>query len=402
MVLAKLKTDYIKLPHLALLWLYLWPASSIANCIDNPDDTDCLLVNQVQNCLEGSWKGSLGNLPVMLNFFTRTNRDNGREIFMGKYYYSQHPKPSDLMLTQVRQMPNQWQESDHKGVVTGELALECENKKLTGKWTSPDGTTTLPLIAIPILSSYYQPRIDAMSFKATKTVPIGDHNYKVIAVPDSSSQTIQLSGAEKGIAKINQVLLKNFKSTIETNYECKDLDISNEHRSTDTMIMWRSGIVAIDNSSEGYCGGAHGYFGHEANIFNVKTGELEKIESWFSKKYVWDKNSKSTTYIDEKLASNDKLINIILTQYRKLRLRPGKTDGQSHIEPSDSIDDPESCVESVSISSAHAWPTLEGIVFPVQAINYVSSPCTEDVLIPYSAVTPFLSNYGKSRVKALQ
>ena len=158
------------------------------------------------DCRDGqAWSGTIGDVPVMMEF-DHVAWDN-RPV--GRYYYRQSLE--DLILTPDPDKKD-WRETDADGTLTGRLTVSCDEKTLTGTWTSPDGKKTNPIHA-EAAKEYSKPRLDGMKVQYGPTRKVGSHRYDVVRVAGIDGVNgVRLLGDGAGISKINQAQLESFRS----------------------------------------------------------------------------------------------------------------------------------------------------------------------------------------------
>ena len=128
-----------------------------------------------QDCLLQTWKGTIGAVPVMMQFDLMGEEDAPA----GRYYY--RSSLVDLLLVSDGEKPERWKELDPKGKVTGYLTLSCKENTLTGTWSSPDGSKTLPVSAeVQPSDSFSKPRLGDLKPTVTKRETIGKFEYELL------------------------------------------------------------------------------------------------------------------------------------------------------------------------------------------------------------------------------
>lgn len=359
---------------------------------------NCFAVNAMPSCQEGDWIGKIGSYPVVMRFFVRS-KSGGEEVFAGKYFY-QHNSSQELTLRENQDLNDQWEEVDSRGKVTGSLTLICstgEPHELTGQWQSPDNSKTLPILLKhqkvgEYKEDYYQLRLGKP--QVLKALQLGKRSYFKVSYPVTPSiQSVQLQGNSKGVQKINEILLTQLKAAVSGSLQCKEQDEKWGDDGEKKVLMWERDFVVISESGGGYCGGAHGYFDHEAIVYDLGSGAPEKIDTWFNGKYSWIQDSMEYAN-DGNVKPIPKLWEAVTKRYLAMRSKLVTGARDKEIETNE-------CLESVVFSSTYTWPTQNGLVFHAIPRAYADSPCDEDVLIPYHLVMPYLSEHGKARVHSI-
>jgi hypothetical protein len=321
-------------------------------------------------CLLHTFSGSLGTIPVNLEFQERS------EDIRGRYYY--RTTYSDLYLVQDAKT-KRWQESGGDGKSSGSLVLQCAGDKLSGSWTSADGKKTLPLTAsvadVGAKKTYDEKRFAAASFKTLKASSVAGKRYETFTQPQWSGVIgLRLLDKSEAVSKINALLMEDFHTSLNDTVDCaasgfwdRGPDAGYENNIGWTPRAWNAGFVVIEIDADGYCGGAHPYHGSSASTYNLKTGAKEDVKEWLQDKYRAD------------IAPD--------TPLGKLLTRISGRDAQ------------EGCEEAISWSGTSVWPLAEGLAFQPWAPHSMSS-CIEEIVVPYKTVMAYLSPYGKAQVQA--
>jgi hypothetical protein len=330
--------------------------------------------SRAEECLERVWQGTIGTAPVTIEFGPY-GPDNQ---IAGHYYY--RTSLSDLFLLRDETKEGLWQETDRNGTKTGAVTLNCVEQKLSGTWVSPNGEVTLPIKAQSSRSQYSEHRLEMVKPKIKNRVSIGNNKYEILVVPSYESvEGLRLIGNEQGVIKINKILFKSFLDRLDSHLGCQALGRLNrgikhdyEENSQQGVSTWNRKYVVISENSEGYCGGAHPYGGMEASTFNILSGELETVSTWL------DKEDR------KKISPETGLGKLLIKKYRQKR-------GE---------EEPE-CLESVEFWTSSIWPTSTGLIFQT-SFPYSLSSCSENVLISFNLLMPYLTEYGKKQVQIFQ
>jgi len=326
--------------------------------------------SQNQDCLMRTWKGAIGSVPIMMEF-----TDMGpNQTIAGRYYY--RTNLVDLLLVHDETEQARWKEIDSNGRETGRLTLTCTGNSLTGEWQSLDGARTLPISASakPIYD-YSKTRLDAVKHPVTERKAFAANHYELLKVQGYPMVTgLRLIGEGAGIAKINHGLMEDFISNLDNAMTCQSYgrlsrgdDHGFEEESQWDIVAWNRAFVVIKYSSSGYCGGAHPHSEWDATTYSLATGDHEDMSKWFVEDGVTDPT----------------LSEFLFTLY--FPNSPGKED-QYDME----------CREVFQLDSR--WPTSTGMSFHTGA-PYGQHMCIDDIVVPYQKLLPYLTPYGKTRVK---
>ena len=324
---------------------------------------------EAQDCLAQTWKGTIGNVPVTMEF---TNEGEDAAL-VGRYYY--RSSPVDLLLMSDTARPDRWKEIDPKGTVSGYLTLTCKEEVSSGTWSSPDGSRTLPFNAERLdAESYSKARLDGLKTVVTERDSIGKFRYELFTAQGINAvEGLRLVGDGKAVADINRELMKRFTDDLDESITCMTLgrwrrgeDHGYEYRSEKSMIAWNKGFVVIGESSSQYCGGAHPNYSEGATTYNLQTGKVEDVSQWLAGSY------------KEDIPKDSPL---------------GKTMMKIYRQWDDSCDG-----ESIALSGGSVWPTRGGITFRPSA-SYADTACIHEIIVPYSVIAPYLSSLGKASVQ---
>ncbi len=323
-------------------------------------------------CLNGSWEGKLGATTVSLEF--RPN--HGSDGTVGRYYYDR--TLADLLLVADDDDPEQWQERDAVGRITGRWQFDCAGDRLGGRWQAPDGRRTLKLSAART-PSFDQRRLAALVPTASPQHDGQGHTYEALTVPGVPDvAALRLPGTAPGVTRINAQLLANLREDVGRALECSTFgrlwgpDAGWSHHAGTTVAAWFDDVVTLRTSSEGYCGGAHPYGDNGHRTFRLSDGETLRLSAWLADDY--------RTSIDRESPLGEAL------KRRYLERR---------------ADDDATCWDTLDFFPDFVALDPGGLVFPATA-PYVSRPCEDDVQVDFDDVQPFLSEAGRQAVARLR
>jgi hypothetical protein len=327
-----------------------------------------------EDCLERAWSGTLGKSKVTLEFRTISGFEQPATL-KGRYYYNANW--NELLLE--RQDDGDWLEKDAKDAATGRLKLDCSSNALTGQWHAPDGSRSLDLRAQPAEAFHAQQRKDARA-QLLESARFQGRAYDVVSAHrDSKLKTFRLKGDQAGLAGVNELLWQRHLDTVETAADCasdgrfqrsEDNDYGYSLRSE--ICEWNDSYLVVTSHEEGYCGGAHPFWGFGGQTFNLATGKKENMEKWLARDYA------------DAIAAESAL---------DQHLRKIYASGM----PAD--DHLRECREAIAFSTTALWPRHNGLAFAPQAPHALSGCVGEEVILPYAQSDTFLSDYGKAQIK---
>ena len=342
---------------------------------------------EAEDCMAQTWKGTIGAVPVTMQFENSDPGDEGSPL-AGRYYY--RTSLTDLLLVKDAAKRDRWKELDPKGRVSGRLTLTCRGSTLSGTWNSPDESKTLPINAgVQPSESFSGYRMAGFKPTAGKRASIGGFHYERLAAQGfESTKGLRLVGDGKALADINIILMKRFTDRLAEGIDCiasgrmrRGEDHGYEYEYSMHMIAWNNAFVVIGENFSGYCGGTHPSVSAEATTFNLQTGKPEVVSLWLIEKYRQD------------IPKNSPLGKIMMKIY---------CEKDVLIYPTKSTEiDPDECPGAIELSGENIWPTLTGITFR-PATTYDQSACIQDIDVPYKKLAPFLSAQGKDKAKAFR
>lgn len=332
---------------------------------------------QAEDCLERAWSGTLGKSRISLEFRTINGLEDGQAL-KGRYYYGANW--NELVLERAAGDGGEWLEKDDKDAVTGHLTLECGAGSLGGRWRSPDGSRSLELKATPA-ASYNVQRRQGVRSQLLQAGRFKGRAYEEISGERGTElKTFRLKGEQPGIAAVNELLWQRHLDTLETAADClsdgrlrSGQDHDNEYSLSSEIVEWNDAFLVVTSNEGGYCGGAHPFWGYGGQTFNLAEGKIEKMEKWLTAEYAADIATDSA--LDQ-------------------RLRKIYADGAA---PDEHM---RECLEAITFTPGALWPRSGGLAFTPHAPHALSACAGEDVILPYTQATPFLSDYGQAQVKA--
>ncbi|WIT11082.1 hypothetical protein PFX98_19560 [Paucibacter sediminis] len=336
-----------------------------------------LLINQsvyalAGECLERTWEGTVGGLPVTMRFETIYPDDK----LAGRYYYSENV--NDLLLMPLGEQSGRWAEIDPMGRQTGVLTLSCTEARLSGEWKSGDGRRRLPVLARARAGLDYQARRMAALRWSVLAVPEPNGEGRDLLQPfglEALGVTgLRLHGHSVGVRTINAKLMAEFRDAVQVALECRTTGRltqgeghTYENRRTWSVETRNRGFVVVVQTSSDFCGQAHPYLDVEHTVFEASRGEIVRMADWLSEPY------------QDELGPKSELGKLLHGLYRH--------GGDA------------SCFEEIAFTTSDMWPSESGLHFRTIA-PYESRRCIETFLLPFDSVWPYLSSIGKVASKA--
>jgi hypothetical protein len=236
------------------------------------------------------------------------------------------------------------------------------------------------------------------------TKKIDSHQYQILSSPNVKSTSLKLVGNSKGIKAINAFLLKSYLSGINDELRCVDTEKQGgtwELTFIDSVVSWNSNYVVIQTYSEGYCGGAHGFGGHEALTYNLTTGKVEVTGKWFNRSFIDEKYGYfKRIYREDINAVDDDGVTKPITILGNLLVNIYINQQQKQVKTEEDKTLLDECAEAVEFGG-NFWPTKNGFSFSTY-LPYAYRGCDDDVILSYRQAMPFLSKEGKQAIKVFR
>ena len=339
---------------------------------------------QSQECEAGIYIGKIGNVPVSLSI-NHVPDPKYKEPRVASMYY--RTSMADVVL---KQEPGQadWAEFDDSNKPSGRIALNCQDKQLSGEWLSINGKSRLALSAQRSPDDAYNKRrfatLAPIHIKAETKDGLKFETFD-IAWPSATEPKVsglRLVGSGAGISKVNRILWTEALKYTESLSDCA------------TQFQQRFGTWGIE-----------GRFGQS---FSHAVGAFVVVNSGVSYECGWgmdfDNSHKAYDVIGGKPLDFERWFQPALRElsgdkWKETRLaevisRFGQTQHNK---------DNKECFEDAVFSVHDGYPSERGMVF--QGGFYQPSKfCrgSTDVTVPYARVAPFLSAEGKRAVKAIE
>lgn len=340
---------------------------------------------------EGVWRGTVGTLPVMACL-----NNNGGEFSRGSYYYLSRMQPIALN----HEKDGSWSENGTGGdKVTGNWTLTPRaGGGLAGEWRS--GARVLPVTLARVdagnmddgpcgSEAYLAPRISPVR-QVTKPVTKGGFSYSEITYnvgPHFEGVTISsfsFPATQPGDRAINAALrLDPAKPADPGNFTgCMQGALGSSGTDGDFAFSYAPGTVtrnflSVVVDEGGDCGGAHPDEGQWQIVFDRQTGRKVDMVSWFTSAAVVPP-AKGDIGVELEIG----------TALRRLLLRHYRFEDAECREP---------------VASEGYWSIgigRGGLAFR-PSLPHVAEACEADAVVPFAALTPFLSPAGKQAVARL-
>ena len=337
-----------------------------------------LQANSVFACpIEGNWHGKLGNKAITMQwgFTSYENQSNG------SYFYDQSGE--ELFLNYDIEK-DAWTEQTMSGIVTGHITrISCDEETLTAIWHSTDNQSSYAIAAVRT-ETYHSPWHIPLELDK-KTYHFQQHAYRILKGKGTNSYTIQITDADAdaGKEKLNVELRKRIQETLDEHLSCfhevrnMQSQASGYAESTDKIIDWNKEYLTLYSNSEQYCGQAHPFYSHGGNVFSLQTGHQVDTSQWLNQNILVDTEFKQ---IDK-----DKPLGKLLEKRYRASLEKEMV---------------EACTESVSFYN-FPWITRAGFFFSTST-SYAAQACNREVVIPFSLITPYLTQTGKMAIRPFQ
>ena len=339
---------------------------------------------------DGVWQGSIGALPV------RVCLQSGSGWEVGAYYY-----PSQNKLIRLEHgSAGSW--TEHAGVPDksgGRWQIEQSDAGLRGTWQG--GGKTLPIVLAPVaLGPDDQSACGSLAFLAPRLRPVTERRTAAtinrVAVTrieyhvapwfkDSVSlSSFAITPRMPGDAAINEQLrLAPDSPGSEADYqECVAANIAmvgadGSFELLNEPYVLRPKFLTVSQQASYFCGGAHPDSESSWRTFDRTTGKLLNPAQWFGK-----------AGSDDSDADGAAALLMPTPALRRAIVRRMTFDFSE-------------CRETVA--TANYWYTgltSTGIVF-APSLPHVAMACSDDVVVPFASLRPYLTPAGKSALARL-
>jgi hypothetical protein len=352
--------------------------------------------------LTGVWQGKLGDLPITICF---NPRQYGSQ--RGSYFYHRHLEP--IVLDGDGAQPfGYFDERSTEGGHRWKLQVEKDPSRATGTWTKNQKPNTAPQVLNVSLErvkggEYVKDHetkdrpcgTDAFFRKLDRPLPLikgkvqlfEGKPFQVIrrALKGTGEvSSIELLAEDEKYKKLNLLLAKDADG--RDLFECLRGGLwsgtgAGHNSSFNQIKLWGDRWLVVSFSTENYCGGAHPNSWSSDFTFDLRTSRKANLSAWFKGL----KNDSGERYnISPQITLGKSLHKLVRSYSQAFK------------------DKNEDCLNSFESYNSHSISlTKQGISFsPVLA--RVVQACGEDIVVPYSKLTPFLSPLGKQEVEQLQ
>lgn len=336
----------------------------------------------------GVWRGTLGRQEVMVNL-----QPEGCEA---SYYYLRHLW--GITLAELDPQSKRWREGgDETGAVWTIESLA--DGVIEGSWSDAKGERRLPLrlrkIAATANTKAYEcsdfagsAAFDAPRLKAK--APTGSEQrfdgraYQALGVPGTDIQSAQFPPSPQPLPRLNRTLRQWLDSKVVEYYGCQTAtghlldakDPKPDFTAQWAPLLWNDRVLVLHETYSSFCGGAHPN-GGTAGYLSWDLATDREVDPW-----TWlavRKTPEGTHVLPSKLKA---LID---------RLYAGERG---------SAED-EECRAAVTREAYFlVHPVAEGMAFTPE-LPHVVQACADDVVVPWSAIAPFLTPAGRQAVQGL-
>jgi hypothetical protein len=235
--------------------------------------------------------------------------------------------------------------------------------------------------------SYLDARLSALPETRKKKAFFDGHEYLILERRGLSTTGVEFRGNNFGTFAINEKLRDDFNSNVNGAVNCAYWWLvlgGSEHSIPFTarqkVVFWRGSNVIV-TSETAYCIGNFISGGRRAMLFNTRTGSNENgWGPWLEKRY-------------ETGTFDSPLIEMLVPYYSASQ--QGKL--------------PQCANFLKEKTQIIVWPEQHGMALDISAVpgftnkeeNNFRTDCKAILSVPYSMVTPFLSDVGKEKLKTL-
>lgn len=243
-----------------------------------------------QNDLFGVWRGTLGQQEIMACW----------DQSGGNYYKLQ--QPLRIALNNAKNsnvwLENEWEKSED--TISWQLNKPIDDH-LVGSQIISGTSTTLPIILNRIQSTapddengcnfsgvvydaFNTPRFTSTQIHYGEPSVFMNTKYHVINALNGNIASIELMGRKDSFAKANSVLHKEFMNDVLGYLTCDEFEPprQGDYQSKIRLRFINDEWLSWSGHLEGYCGGAHPFFGSSTTTINLHTGHEINLWDWFN------------------------------------------------------------------------------------------------------------------------
>jgi alpha-tubulin suppressor-like RCC1 family protein len=335
----------------------------------------------------GVWKGTIGDLKIVACF---------DRSFDSGYYYMRHFR--DIPLFDLDKQKLTWGEgSQEQSTATWRLKVISE-ERLEGEWSDAKGTRRLPMVLTRLYSdkdgkggcmmesdqsiAFNAPRVSAQKLDKAR-VKFNNNEYMKLSTLAGAIQGMALPGDDPRLVPVNKMLGKQFQAEVQAYFECQRSTSDKsapDYQSEIRIHFWNKNWLTIEESTNGYCGGAHPFNGSNYRNIDLVRGQDVNLWTWFNHARK-DRAMTDLDYSYVNYAASERLNKLILSHIANPRQRDDEC--RQVVE--------ENREYQLSLSQS-------GIVFST-AFPHVVQACNESVQIPYSELLPFMNAMGSESAR---
>lgn len=264
------------------------------------------LVNAANTSPEliGVWRGTLGKHQVVACW----------DEYGGNYYKLQ--KPLRIALNAQDQNNGVWLENEYERsetTISWQLR-EPRGSHLVGTQIMSPKDLKLPIrltrvqvakkdkkdqqdcnFSGALHDTFNAPRVAAEQIHAGEPISFMDKPYRVITALGGNVASVELIGEEESVTKANKVLRKELMNDIGGYLSCEVFDPPQrgDFRTKVRLRFRNDEWLSWSGHLEGYCGGAHPFFGNSTNTIDLHSGKEVNLWDWFKLKLVKERDDKS-------------------------------------------------------------------------------------------------------------
>ncbi|MDC8756160.1 hypothetical protein [Janthinobacterium fluminis] len=322
----------------------------------------------------GVWTGSLGGQKIVA-CFSRSGE--------AAYYYVKHFRNIDL--NGADDGSAAWTEGrDYEA--TGRWQLRSvAPERMEGDWSEVKGKRTLPILLSrgyadkagngtcsmrdnALSAAFNGPRLDAQKI-VRKAAVFQRRPYVKLSTLEGAIEGLALAETAPRTGAVNQVLAQLLSAAMQRYFECSGPN--HDYNSGSTITFWSKDWLSIDESYEGYCGGAYPFHGVHKRSIDLASGK--EVDLWsFFKHYNKDGSA----------------------------VPP---DLQKVILGGEGADTTDSDCGPMLLEERYFQAALgeKGMVFST-TFPHVAQACDMDITVPYARLQPFLTEPGRAALSKVR
>jgi len=357
----------------------------------------------------GAWTGRIGDSKVITCFM---NSDDPAHTNSSSYVYLRHLK--HIRLTPDQSSKNTWLEGDPNSP-TGIWTFDVQPNRISGTWTNPQKTRTLPIVLDrfkSIMSSYVTgcpdevfgsnalPQTHPEKITSSKEKTLNGRRYRVLSALGGAVTSAELIGEGQTIATLNTQLMNELRIGVWAYQSCptagelrgeKRKNEKPDYNTSTEPVFWNAQWISFVSINSSDCGGAHPFSSTSYSTRSLLSGNEINLWNWIRNSKKEDASPQYDSFFFN-YSAPAALNKIITRKFIKQRLALNLKE--AHEE--------NGCLDTIRTNSEYKIHLgRKGLVFSPSFPDFTKA-CEDDIEIPYGELMPFLTKSGRDAVQVIQ